>query len=94
MLRPDFIRLPSVAILLVTLASGCAGSQAEASSPDASRLSEPAESRSSGLGAGHGVDVGMEYEDKAEEVPERRERTPPPTRSYKPAGKSKPVATD
>jgi hypothetical protein len=38
---------------------------------------------------GHGVEVGMEFEDKGDDVAERRDRTPPPTQTYKPTNKGK-----
>jgi hypothetical protein len=41
--------------------------------------------------AGHGVEVGMEFEDKGD-TGEKRDRTPPPTPTYKPANKGKQAA--
>jgi|GEM_PF-3478872 len=72
---------------------GCGGSTQPAESPDSveqAAMSESAEPVSPTTG--RGVEVGMDFEDKSDELAEKRDRTPPPTPTYKPSSKGKQAA--
>lgn len=79
---------------LVCLAmTACGGSAPPANSPDSVDEAAVAESSESSnkTTAGHSVEVGMEFEDKGD-TSEKRDRTPPPTPTYKPSNKGKQAA--
>ena len=79
--------------LVCVAMTACGGSSTPANSPDSVDEAAMAESSESSdkATAGHGVEVGMEFEDKGD-TGEKRDRTPPPTPTYKPSNKGKQAA--
>jgi len=79
--------------LVCAATTACGGSSPPANSPESVDEASTAESSesSSKTTAGHGVEVGMEFEDKGD-TSEKRDRTPPPTPTYKPSNKGKQAA--
>jgi len=79
--------------LVCAAMTACGGSSTPANSPDSvdeAALAESSESSTKPT-AGHGVEVGVEFEDKGD-TGEKRDRTPPPTPTYKPSNKGKQAA--
>jgi hypothetical protein len=88
----SFVFCATGALICVAM-TACGGSSPPANSPDPAdeaALAEPSESGNKTT-AGHGVEVGMEFEDKGD-TSEKRDRTPPPTPTYKPSNKGKQAA--
>jgi hypothetical protein len=78
---------------LVCVLTACGGSTPPANSPDSIEQSAMGESAEpANPTTGRGVEVGMEFEDKGDDSAEKRDRTPPPTQSYKPSSKGKQAA--
>ena len=87
------IVLGVICTLVCIAVTACGGSSSPANSPDSIDEAVKAESSESSKQstAGHGVEVGMEFEDKGD-TGEKRDRTPPPTPTYKPSNKGKQAA--
>ena len=76
--------------LIFTACGGSSQAPKEPSAVDDSTQTAPAQPEEP-VATGSGVDVGMQFEDKGDSS--KTDRTPPPTNSYKPGGKTKPGAT-
>ncbi len=75
---------------LICVFTACGGSTPAANSPDSVEQAAIAESAEPVTPTtGRGVEVGMEFEDKGDDAVEKRDRTPPPTPTYKPSNKGK-----
>ena len=83
----------AVVAALGLIMTACGGSSQAAKAPvsvDDSTQTAPAQPEEPAA-TGSGVDVGMQFEDKGDS--NKADRTPPPTNSYKPGGKTKQATT-
>jgi hypothetical protein len=81
--------------LVCVAAAACGGSSKSANSPNSIDDAALAEARQSHEDSSTAPDdrVGMEYQDKGDDSAAKRDRTPPPTPTYKPSNKVKQAST-